>query len=158
MTEPDAALMRPLRGTKTMSNQAYAGDLTPSEAWERLKSDPKAVLVDVRTQPEWMFVGVPNLEGTDRPALFVSWQVFPAMGQNPNFAQDLIAQGVKQDQTLLLLCRSGVRSVAAATLLTAQGFSQSYNILEGFEGPLDETKHRSVKGGWKAAGLPWKQA
>lgn len=135
----------------------YAGDLSPTEAWERLKSDPKAKLVDVRTQAEWVYVGIPDLASAGKQPILVSWQVFPAMTKNEAFADQLRSQGVQPDDTLLFLCRSGVRSKAAAELMTTLGFGASYNIVDGFEGPLDPARHRGSAGGWKAAGLPWAQ-
>lgn len=136
---------------------AYAGDLTPAEAWERLKSDPKAKLVDVRTQAEWVYVGVPDLSPTGKQPILVQWQTFPAMARNEVFADQLKGQGVAADDTLLFLCRSGVRSKAAAELMTQLGFPNSYNISDGFEGPLDGSRHRGGAAGWKASGLPWAQ-
>jgi rhodanese-related sulfurtransferase len=136
---------------------AYAGDISPKEAWERLASDPKAKLVDVRTQAEWVYVGIPDLAQLDKKPLLVSWQVFPTMAKNEAFAQQLDAQGVKPDDTVLFLCRSGVRSKAAAELVTALGYQAAYNILDGFEGGLDDQRHRGTQGGWKAEGLPWAQ-
>lgn len=136
----------------------YAGDITPAQAWEILKSDPQTRLVDVRTQAEWMYVGVPDLSALDqRQPLLVSWQVFPTMARNDAFAQQLTAQGVSPRTTVLLLCRSGVRSVAAAEYLTAQGYTHAFNITDGFEGPGDDQRHRGTTAGWKAAGLPWVQ-
>lgn len=136
---------------------AYAGDLSPTEAWERLQSDPKAKLVDVRTQAEWVYVGIPDLTATDKQPLLVSWQIFPTMAVNEAFAEQVKAQGVAPDDTILLLCRSGVRSKAAAELLAGAGFGNAYNILGGFEGPLDAQRHRGQQAGWKASGLPWAQ-
>ena len=135
----------------------YAGDITPSAAWQRLSSEGGAKLIDVRTQAEWMYVGVPDLGPLEKQPLLVSWQVFPSMSRNEAFAQQIEAQGVGRDDTLLFLCRSGVRSRAAAELMTALGFSHSYNISDGFEGPLDDGRHRGAKLGWKASGLPWVQ-
>lgn len=135
----------------------YAGDISPTEAWERLNNDPKAKLVDVRTQAEWMYVGIPDLTGIGKQPLLVSWQVFPSMARNEAFAQQLQAQGVTPDDTLLFLCRSGVRSQASAQLLTGLGYGKCYNISDGFEGPLNETRHRGAAAGWKAQGLPWQQ-
>ena len=129
-------------------NEGYAGDLRPAEAWELLQKDPKAVLVDVRTMPEWGFVGVPRLDGIGKETICVSWQNFPDMGRN---------ERVGQDQPVLLLCRSGARSKAAAMALTAAGFGPCYNVAEGFEGDRDGDMHRGSVGGWKVAGLPWAQ-
>jgi len=142
-----------------MSNAAdtYAGDITPAQAWERLTRDPGARLIDVRTQAEWMYVGVPDLSQLEKQPLLVQWQVFPSMARNESFAQQLEAQGIGRDDTLLFLCRSGVRSLAAAELMASLGFTHSYNISDGFEGALDGARHRGGKGGWKASGLPWVQ-
>lgn len=135
----------------------YAGDVTPTEAWSRLKNNNTAKLVDVRTQAEWSFVGVPDLAPAGKQVLLVSWQVFPTMVRNDAFAAQLEAHGVAKDDEILLLCRSGVRSKAAAEHLTALGYSSCWNVSEGFEGPHDERKHRGLKAGWKADGLPWAQ-
>jgi rhodanese-related sulfurtransferase len=136
---------------------AYAGDITPKEAWDRLASDPNAKLVDVRTQAEWVYVGIPDLASLDKKPLLVSWQVFPTMAKNDAFAQQIEAQGVKPGDTVMFLCRSGVRSKAAAELMTSLGFGAAYNILDGFDGQLDGERHRGTAGGWKAQGLPWAQ-
>jgi len=135
----------------------YAGDATPEETWEILTADPNAVLVDVRTQPEWAFVGVPDLGSIDKQPLFVSWQIFPAMDVNTAFADELIARGVIPDRTVLFLCRSGVRSAASAKAMTVRGVARALNILGGFEGPHDARKQRGTVDGWKARGLPWIQ-
>lgn len=135
----------------------YAGEISPSDAWERLASDPSAKIIDVRTQAEWSFVGVPDLSPVGKQVLLVSWQVFPTMARNEAFAAQVEAHGVKKDDTLLLLCRSGVRSRAAAELLTQLGYSAAWNITDGFEGPHDSAKHRGLTAGWKASGLPWAQ-
>ncbi len=135
----------------------YAGDLLPDEAWTLLLEDPAAMLVDVRTQPEWAFVGLPDLTRARKQPVLVSWQIFPAMDRNPNFEAELATRGVGPEATVIFLCRSGQRSAAAARAMTEKGFSRCYNLLEGFEGPLDEERHRGTRGGWKARGLPWVQ-
>jgi rhodanese-related sulfurtransferase len=143
-----------------MTNTAplgYAGEISPSDAWERLASAPSAKIIDVRTQAEWSFVGVPDLSPLGKQVLLVSWQVFPTMARNDAFAAQVEAHGVKKDDTLLLLCRSGVRSRAAAELLTQLGYGAAWNITDGFEGPHDSAKHRGLTAGWKASGLPWAQ-
>lgn len=136
---------------------AYAGDITPRQAWDMLQADPNTRLVDVRTQAEWMYVGVPDLAPLNQQPLLVSWLVFPTMARNEAFAQQLTAQGVTQQTPLVLLCRSGVRSVAAAEYLTSQGYQHCFNIIDGFEGGLDEARHRGGTAGWKASGLAWMQ-
>jgi len=135
----------------------YAGDLAPKEAWEMLASDPNAMLVDCRTLPEWMFVGVPDLRPLGKKPIFAAWQIFPAMQPNPAFAEQVRAGGAREDTPLLFICRSGNRSKAAAMALSALGFNRCYNVAEGFEGPTDNQGHRGAAGGWKHADLPWTQ-
>lgn len=137
--------------------EGYAGDRSPADTYAALKNEPGAVLVDVRTLPEWQFVGVPDLAPVSKEALFIEWQAYPEMKINEGFAAAVQAKGVSQDQPVYLLCRSGVRSKAAAKALTAAGFQACYNILEGFEGNADSDGHRGNVGGWKHAGLPWRQ-
>lgn len=140
-----------------LSAKAYAGDVTAQEAWELLSKDSSAVLVDCRTRPEWTFVGVPDLGEVEAKATFAEWQIFPSMQVNTEFAAQLRASGVNDSQSLLFICRSGVRSKAAAIAMTEAGLGPCYNISGGFEGPLDNNKHRGGSNGWKAASLPWIQ-
>ena len=126
----------------------YAGALTPAEAHQLMQAGAK--LVDVRTKPELQYVGkVPG-------SLAVEWQTWPGGKPNPEFMGELAAS-VGKDDTIMFLCRSGVRSHAAAETATRAGFKDSYNILEGFEGDKDSDEHRNTKGGWRKAGLPWTQ-
>jgi rhodanese-related sulfurtransferase len=136
---------------------SYAGDVKPTEAWKLLSENQKAQLVDVRTRPEWMFVGLPDLTSIGRRPVLQSWQVFPAMEIDPNFTAELTEQLTDKDSPVLFICRSGGRSRAAAQALTAAGFKRCYNVAEGFEGNPDAERHRGKTGGWKAAGLPWVQ-
>ena len=135
----------------------YAGDLNPAQAWERLQEDPGCMLVDVRTDAEWNFVGLPDLSSLGKATARVSWQVYPDMALNRDFVTEVTAQGVTQDNTVLLICRSGQRSRDAAIALTNAGFGPCFNVAEGFEGPPDEARHRGTTAGWKARGLPWIQ-
>ncbi|MFW5470001.1 rhodanese-like domain-containing protein [Knoellia sp. CPCC 206435] len=134
---------------------SYAGDVSPAEAYEAVTASDGAVLVDVRTRAEWAYVGVPQL-GAGRSPLLVEWQRYPDGSVNEAFVDQLRAAGVTQGTPVFFLCRSGVRSVAAAEAATAAGLGPAYNVLEGFEGPHGPDGHRTV-GGWKAAGLPWTQ-
>lgn len=113
--------------------------------------------MDVRTQPEWSFVGVPDLQPLQKRVAFISWQAYPDMMRNPNFEKEVASLGVSPDTPILFLCRSGARSRAAAMAMTAKGYNKCYNVAEGFEGNLDAEQHRGRVSGWKAAGLPWKQ-
>ena len=127
----------------------YAGDVSPQLAWQWCQAG-HAVLVDVRTDAERVWVGfVPG-------AIALAWKQWPAMDFNPLFDEGLKA-AVPEGKKALMLCRSGVRSIAAAKRATELGF-EAYNILEGFEGDLDEQAQRGRKGGWRLAGLPWCQS
>ncbi len=136
---------------------SYAGDLKPTDAWKLLAEDKKAQLVDVRTRPEWMFVGVPDLNSLGKRTMLQSWQNFPAMDVDANFTATVAQQIPDREAPILFLCRSGARSRAAAAAMTQQGYRKCYNVAEGFEGNLDGERHRGKVGGWKAAGLPWAQ-
>jgi len=143
--------------SETLSS-GYAGDLGAAEAWTLLGSDQTAQLVDVRSHAEWRFVGAPDLSGLGRQIHFVEWQDFPAMAQNPDFvAKTSAALGPDKNAPALFLCRSGGRSRSAAIAMTQAGYARAYNIAGGFEGDLDGDRHRGIKNGWKAAGLPWIQ-
>lgn len=139
-----------------MSN--YAGDITPQEAWELLKSNEDAVLVDVRTDAEWRFVGVPDTAETGKEPLFIEWVNYPDGERNHQFVAQLKEAGIEpgSDAPIVFLCRSGQRSIGAAVAATDAGITPAYNILEGFEGPTNDESHRGWQG-WRAAGLPWRQ-
>ena len=131
-----------------MTNDSYAGDVTPQQAWQWVQAG-EAVLVDVRTDAERDWVGfVPG-------AVAVAWKQWPAMALNPDFDAQIRA-AVPPGKKAVLLCRSGVRSVAAARRATELGIT-AYNILEGFEGELDENGQRNRRSGWRFRGLPWRQ-
>ncbi len=133
----------------------YAGDVSPRSAWEMLAAVEDAILVDVRTRPEWQFVGLPDLGALGKQAHLVSWQVWPDMTPNPDFGKAVAA--ASRSGPVLFICRSGARSAAAAAAATAAGLGPCYNVAEGFEGDRDGERHRGRIGGWKAAGLPWAQ-
>jgi rhodanese-related sulfurtransferase len=135
----------------------YAGDITPERAWEILASDENSVLIDVRTKPEWSFVGVCNLESLNKQPALIEWQVFPTMAVNESFGESVDSIGAPQDAPLLFLCRSGARSRSAAIAATERGYHACYNVAGGFEGDPDGERHRGRVNGWKAAGLPWVQ-
>ena len=139
-----------------MSDQ-YAGDVTSKEAWEMLERDPRAVLLDVRTDAEWRYVGLPDPSRIEKRTVCVSWQIYPGLHLNPDFIEQVATAGVAPEQTLLLICRSGQRSRQAAAALTARGYSRCYNVSDGFEGGHDAQRHRGAQDGWKVAGLPWRQ-
>ena len=136
---------------------SYAGDITPEEAWKLLSDTPDAVLVDCRTQAEWRFVGVADTSSLGREVVYIEWNRTYG-SHNDRFVDELKAAGVTPgERPVVFLCRSGNRSIGAAEAATEAGIGPSYNILDGFEGNLDENKHRGGTG-WKAVGLPWVQS
>jgi rhodanese-related sulfurtransferase len=141
---------------------SFAGNVSAAEAWEGLSSEPQSMLIDVRTKAEWGYVGIPDLSAIGKETLLVEWQSFPAMAVNRDFAEVLAAElgrrGVGPETALYFICRSGVRSLAAAEAMAAEGFDRCFNVAGGFEGPLDTGRHRGSVDGWKAAGLPWVQS
>ncbi len=131
---------------------AYAGAVTPQEAFDLVRLDPRVKLIDVRTNAERDWVGRVVLPDAQHGA--VQWSTYPGGVPNPDFMAQLAAVAGKDD-VLLFLCRSGVRSRHAATLATQNGYANSFDILEGFEGDKDGQGHRKHVGGWCKAGLPW---
>lgn len=129
------------------------------EAWQILQDDPKALLIDVRSNMEFLFIGHPL------GAISIPWIDEPDWVINKNFAPEvrqLILGGLDhrdggKNVPILLICRSGKRSLEAAELLLKQGFHDVYNIGEGFEGELDANHQRSTLAGWRFDGLPWEQ-
>ncbi len=136
-----------MRGAR--AKLAFAGEIEPGEAWQLLAADA-AELADVRTAEERKFVGyVPN-------SVHVAWATGTAMIRNPHFVRELDWK-VRKDAVVLFLCRSAKRSASAAELATTSGWSNAFNVLEGFEGDLDDRRHRGTIAGWRLRGLPWVQ-
>jgi rhodanese-related sulfurtransferase len=136
---------------------SYAGDITPRQAWKLLNDDPDAVLVDCRTAAEWRWVGVADISSLGREAVYIEWNGADGT-HNDGFVDELAAAGVTPgERPVVFLCRSGNRSIGAAEVATAAGIAPAYNVLDGFEGNLDEQGHRGGSG-WRAVGLPWKQS
>ena len=127
-------------------------NLDPKQSWNLLQSHSGAVLIDVRTFIEHNFVGHPP------KAIHVAWKEFPGMQLNTAFVEQVQKHIPDKTVPVLLLCRSGVRSVEAAKALEAAGYQHLINILEGFEGTLDSEKHRGNIDGWRFHGLPWQQS
>jgi rhodanese-related sulfurtransferase len=130
-------------------NLPYAGALLPAEAYALMQKGAK--LVDVRTRAELHFVGA--VPGSD----MIEWNTYPEGQRNPAFLEEL-AEAVHTDETVMFLCRSGVRSHHAAIVATQAGWREAYNILEGFEGDKNAAGQRNTTGGWKFARLPWIQS
>ena len=131
----------------------YAGGVPPALAWQLVQAN-RALLVDVRSTEERKFVGhVPG-------SLHVAWATGTSLVRNPRFVRELEAKLAKdggKDAVVLLLCRSGKRSVLAAEAAAAAGFTHVFNVLEGFEGEIDAHLHRGGSDGWRFHGLPWVQ-
>jgi rhodanese-related sulfurtransferase len=129
--------------------------------WQRLASRPGSQLIDVRTRAEWTYVGIPDLGPIGKRAVLVEWQTFPDQTVDPRFVErlagELKAVGAQLDDDLFFICRSGGRSLAAAKAMAEAGYQACHNVAGGFEGPLDDDRHRGSVGGWKTAGLPWLQ-
>lgn len=136
-------------------------DVAVAAVWERLKGDPKAVLVDVRTKPEWTYVGVADLSEIGKQPILIEWQTYPDGSIDGEFAARLSARlgeaGTGKDDEIFFICRSGARSRSAAVAMRQAGYTRCRNVADGFEGPLDPARHRGRLGGWKAAGLSWVQ-
>jgi rhodanese-related sulfurtransferase len=143
------------------NNSSYAGDMLSVDAYALLAGESTSTLIDVRTQAEWTYVGVPDITLLGKAALFLEWQSFPATQVDERFVLRLSSMlegaGAKRGAPLIFLCRSGARSRHAAIAMTGAGWAPCFNISDGFEGPLDPGRHRGVVAGWKAAGLPWAQ-
>ena len=145
-----------------MENPIY--EVGPKETWDGLRNDKDAVLIDVRTHAEWSFVGLPDLSELGKELILNQWAILPGMQQNPSFMDELDKQldGAAPSK-IYFLCRSGVRSLSAAHLvseaLAARGQSvDCVNIIGGFEGDLDQDRQRGNMNGWKNDGLPWRQS
>jgi rhodanese-related sulfurtransferase len=139
----------------------YAGDILAIDAHALLEGESTSVLIDVRTQAEWTYVGTPDIQALGKTPLFLEWQSYPSMAVDANFTARLEAllqaEGVDRGASLVFLCRSGARSRQAATAMTSAGWSPCFNVSDGFEGALDGSHRRGVVSGWKAGGLPWAQ-
>ncbi len=125
--------------------------VTPTEAFEIQQRKRDALLVDCRTEMEFFYVGHPV------GAVNIEWHTTPNFEVNPTFADDVLREAGSKERPILLICRSGKRTLDAGAALEAEGFKDVTNVLEGFEGELDENFHRGTLGGWRKAGLPWEQ-
>jgi rhodanese-related sulfurtransferase len=124
--------------------------LDPKQAYLFLQENPDAVFIDCRSEMEYLFVGHPA------SAIHVAWNDGPNWEVNPDFVAH-VKKAASADRPVVLICRSGNRSIDAGHALEASGFSKVYNVLHGFEGELDEHHHRGTRSGWRHDGLPWEQ-
>jgi rhodanese-related sulfurtransferase len=125
--------------------------LKPADALALLRVKPQAVFIDCRARAEYQYVGHPV------GAKHVAWNDVPDWEINPRFVA-LVKELASVDRPVLLICRAGNRSISAGQALEKAGFSEVYNVLDGFEGPLDEQHHRNRIAGWRKEGLPWEQS
>ena len=132
-------------------------NISSQECFEKLSKETNSQLIDVRTKPEWVYVGVPDLSSINKKVIFVSWQIYPKMETNKFFENQILELDVKKDNNLYFICRSGQRSYNAADLLFSRGFSNCFNVNDGFEGKQNHKSHRASMHGWKFNNLPWKQ-
>jgi len=132
-------------------------NVAPTQVWDAICNDPQAQVVDVRTDAEWTYVGLPDLTDAGKQPLLIPWQIFPSMQVNAGFTDQMKQAGLTPSHKVYFLCRSGARSLAAAQAAQAAGFPHAYNISDGFEGPPDEDGHRGTVHGWKSEALPWRQ-
>jgi len=132
-------------------NLGYQGELLPQEAYALLQKAPGARLVDVRTRAEFDYVGrIPS-------SVEIEWQTYPGGHPNKTFLAELKAQ-VDREALVMFICRSGARSHLAAEAAVSAGYTQAYNVIEGFQGDKNRERHRDTVGGWRVAGLPWYQS
>ena len=129
-------------------------DVSPGQAMAALRENPQARLLDVRTPTEWRQIGLPDLSGIDAEPVLLAWQNESGQG-NPDFIDALASAGLAKDQPLYMLCRSGVRSIASGQAAIEAGYTCVFNVVNGFEGPPDQTRQRGRVAGWQADGLPW---
>ena len=132
-------------------------NIPPQQVWQALRENPQAQMVDVRTDAEWTYVGLADLTAAGKQPALIAWQIFPRMEVNAGFVDALKDAGFTPEHHIYFLCRSGVRSLAAAQAARAAGFTHVFNCADGFEGTADADGHRGKLGGWKASGLPWRQ-
>lgn len=136
--------------------------ILPQDAWQMIQDHPKTIFLDIRSEMEFLFIGHP------KGAIHIPWIDEPDWKINPRFAADvrkLMLGGVVYNSDnchvdavpVVLICRSGRRSLEAGNALIQDGFTDVYHVTEGFEGPLDDEHHRSTSTGWRFRGLPWEQ-
>ena len=144
--------------TKYNNEISHAGDVTPAEAWQELKQNEEAILIDVRTQPEWVFSGLPNLDSISKNIQTISWKIYPSMEVNALFV-DMVKKAVPNSNApIYFICKTGGRSLDAAIALSEAGYGNCFNVIGGFEGDKNDKGQRGCVNGWKAADLPWGQA
>ena len=137
---------------KTLRDNAPMKNLLPKATWDLLQQQPDALFIDVRMEIESLYVGRP-------PGVhIIAWYEYPALSPNTTeFVRQVEREAGTKARTVILICRSGKRTLEAGAALEAAGFTDVVNVLHGFEGDLNDTFHRSTLNGWRYDGLPWEQ-
>jgi rhodanese-related sulfurtransferase len=141
----------PAAADNALHKERVMDHLHPAKAYEIVKENPNALLIDCRTEVEFYYVGHPV------DAINIEWNTAPDFELNPHFADEVLRMAGRKDRPIILICRSGKRSIDAGQALEEHGFTIVSNVLEGFEGELDTEHHRGNLGGWRKHGLPWRQ-
>ena len=136
---------------------SHLKSITSVECFNKLSKISNSYLIDVRTQPEWEFIGVPDLSSLNKKTIFISWLVYPEMEINSYFKNQINESNIEKNDKLFLICRSGKRSFNAAKFLTACDYKHCFNVTDGFEGDKNTLSQRSTINGWKYNNFPWKQ-
>jgi len=147
-----------MAAAERLETPLYAGDVTPADAWSALQQKQNAQLIDVRSQAEWAFAGIPSLDTMNKTVKTISWKFYPQFNVNADFISQLEAAVPDKSAPLYFLCKTGGRSTDAAIAATAAGYTHCYNIEGGFEGDINTHHQRGQINGWKAGKLPWQQA
>jgi len=142
-----------------LTNKKYLSikNITSIECFNKLSEISNSYLIDIRTKPEWEFIGVPDLSSLNKKTIFISWRMYPEMKINSLFENQITESNIKKNDNIFLICRSGNRSFNAAEFLTSRGFTNCINVKDGFEGEIGPNHQRSTINGWKYYKLPWKQ-
>jgi rhodanese-related sulfurtransferase len=141
----------------TNKKDSTVKDITSVTCFNKLSEIANSYLIDVRTKPEWQFIGVPDLSSLNKKTIFISWHEYPEMNINKNFENRVIEANIEKNDNIFLICRSGARSLHAALYLESHGYNHCCNVSDGFEGYKNSTNQRSTINGWKFNILPWKQ-
>ena len=132
-------------------------NIKSTEAWKILNAEDDATLIDIRTEEEWKLTGMPDLRLVNKKVTLLSWRFWPEMNINNNFIRSIKNMFEKKNTTLLFICRGGHRSHQAASSAYSEGYLNNYNVIDGFEGQLNDDGHRNSIDGWKFNNLPWYQ-
>ena len=132
-------------------------NITSIECFNKLSEISNSYLIDIRTKPEWEFIGVPDLSSLNKKTIFISWHMYPEMKINSLFENQITESNIKKNDNLFLIWRSVNRSSDAAEFLTSRSFANCCNVKDGFEGEIGPNHQRSTINGWKYFKLPWKQ-